>query len=167
VRCASDVGGTFTDFVFCDGERITTLKLPSTPAAPEAVVAEGLRGRHLVEHLHGTTVATNAILEGKGARTALVTTAGFEDVLVIGRQSRPSLYDLTVTKPEPLVPRELCFGLGERVGADGHVLRAPDAAELEHLVDGIRQAGVESVAISFLFSFLDPSHERLAAEALA
>ncbi len=167
MRCASDVGGTFTDFVFYDGERITTLKLSSTPAAPEAVVAEGLRGRRLVEHLHGTTVATNAILEGKGARTALVTTAGFEDMLVIGRQSRPSLYDLTVTRPEPLVPRGLCFGLGERVGADGHVLRAPDAAELERLVDGIRKAGVESVAISFLFSFLDPSHERLAAEALA
>lgn len=166
MRCASDVGGTFTDFVFVGDEGITTLKLPSTPAAPEVAVAEGLRGRDVEEHLHGTTVATNAILEGKGPRTALVTTAGFEDILIIGRQNRPSLYDLTVTRPDPPIPRELCFGLAERVGPRGEVLRAPDPRELEGIAQRIRGAGVESVAVSLLFSFLNPSHERQVAAAL-
>ena len=116
--------------------------------------------------MHGTTVATNALLERKGARTALVTTAGFEDLLELARQTRPSLYDFMQQKPPPLAPPELCFGLEERVLADGSVERAPSPDAVRRVVDAVRDAGAEAVAISLLFSFLHPEHEELVAEAL-
>src|SRR3989441_1422389 len=116
---------------------------------------------------HGTTVATNAILERKGARTAFVTTEGFEHLLLIGRQNRPSLYDLRITRPDPPIPRERCFGLRERVDAHGRVLRSPTKRDLAEVVRRVRSSGAESVAISLLFSFLHPAHEQRLAKALS
>jgi len=160
-----DVGGTFTDFVGFRGREVVTAKLPSTPNSEVAVI-EGMRDLGAAGMAHGTTVATNAILERRGARTAFVTTAGFEHLLLIGRQNRPSLYDLRVTRPPPAVPRERCFGLAERVDARGRILRAPTKRDLEELARKVRSSGAESVAVSLLFSFLRPDHERLVARAL-
>ncbi|MGI0150145.1 MAG: hydantoinase/oxoprolinase N-terminal domain-containing protein, partial [Thermoplasmata archaeon] len=133
-----DVGGTFTDFVAFRGRDVVALKVPTTKD-PASGVCDGMRslgGRNLA---HGTTVATNAILERRGARTAFVTTAGFEDLLTIGRQDRPSLYDLRVTRPEPVVPRALCFGLRERVDARGRVVLAPDRREIDRVARAVRR----------------------------
>src|SRR5437899_1165061 len=160
-----DVGGTFTDFVGFRGREVVSLKLPST-RDPSAAVVEGMRALGAVGMAHGTTVATNAILERKGARTAFVTTEGFEHLLLIGRQNRPSLYDLRVTRPPPPVPRERCFGLRERVDARGRVLRSPTRRDLEAVVRKVRSSGAESVAISLLFSFVHPAHEQRLAKAL-
>src|SRR4051812_7053739 len=130
VRAGVDTGGTFTDFVFQAEEGLRVFKVASTPADPSQAILEGLRrisemtGARLrdIEVIHGTTVGTNALLERRGAKTALVTTAGFEDALVIGRQARPSLYDLNAVRPAPLVPESLRFGVRERVAATGEVL---------------------------------------------
>src|SRR3989454_192211 len=161
-----DVGGTFTDFVGFRGRDVVSLKLPSTRDPSEAVV-EGLQALGAARMAHGTTVATNAILERKGARTAFVTTEGFEHLLLIGRQNRPSLYDLRVTRPAPPIPRERCFGLRERVDARGRVLRSPTKRDLETVARKVRSSGAESVAISLLFSFLHPAHEQRLAKALS
>ncbi len=117
--------------------------------------------------VHGTTVGTNALLQRRGARTALITTRGFEDVLAIGRQARPELYNLNAVKPPPLVADELRFGVTERVVASGEVIEPLNESELPELVDQLRRAEVESVAISLLFSFLHPEHEERIAESLA
>lgn len=162
---AVDVGGTFTDFVVRDGKAVRAFKRASSPTAPEEVLLAGLEGVEVGSLGHGTTVATNAVLEGRGARTALLTTAGFEDLLAIGRQNRPKLYDLRATRPDPLVPRDLTFGLEERVDAGGRVLR-PLEANLATLRDRLKASGVESVAVSLLFSFLHPEHEVRVQEAL-
>lgn len=161
-----DVGGTFTDFVGFRGRDVVTAKWPTTPDPQQAVI-EGMRELGAAGMAHGTTVATNAILERKGARTAFVTTAGFEHLLLIGRQNRPSLYDLRITRPPPAVPRERCFGIEERVDARGRVLQAPTMRDLEELVRKVRSSGAESVAVSLLFSFLHPAHERRVAKALS
>ena len=161
-----DVGGTFTDFVGFRGRDVVTAKFPST-TNPEQAVIRGMQDLGAAGMAHGTTVATNAILERKGARTAFVTTAGFEHLLLIGRQNRPSLYDLRITRPPPAVPRERCFGLAERVDARGRVLRAPTNRDLENLARKVRSSGAESVAVSLLFSFLHPAHERRVAKALS
>ncbi|HKW42575.1 MAG TPA: hydantoinase/oxoprolinase family protein, partial [Thermoplasmata archaeon] len=160
-----DVGGTFTDFVGFRGRSVVTAKLPSTKDPTRAVIA-GMRELGGDGMAHGTTVATNAILERRGARTAFVTTAGFEDLLTIGRQNRPSLYDLRVTRPEPPVSRDRCFGVHERVDARGRVIRKPSAAEIARVARAVRASGADSVAISFLFSFLYPRHEQLLTMAL-
>jgi N-methylhydantoinase A len=156
-----DVGGTFTDLVaVVDGELVTA-KVPSGPGS----VGTALRAAGIseVEVLaHGTTVATNALLERRGARTALVTTEGFRDVIEIGRQNRASLYDLTAHRPAPLVPRELRFTVRERMGPDGVIV----PLELGSLVEDVRAAGIEAVAVCLLFSFLHPEHERAVGEAL-
>lgn len=171
-----DIGGTFTDIVVLDPRGPRLFKFPTTPddpargvlAALGELIAEGELEPGGVERIaHGSTVATNAVLEGKLARTALVTTRGFRDVLEIGRQNRPSLYDLFFSKPRPLVPRELRLEVGERVAADGSVLEPLDRAEVEALLPVLREAKVQAVAVSFLFSFLRPDHERVAGEALA
>lgn len=168
-----DIGGTFTDFVFLqDGERsrLWTHKVASTPSNLAAAVLAGLAeasGDSTPQRvIHGSTVATNALVERKGARTALITTAGFADVLEIGRQARPALYDLFVDRPAPLVPRELRFEVDERVNARGEVLKPLDAEELEPVIAALRDAGVESVAVGLLFSFLHPAHEAQMAERL-
>lgn len=175
LRIGVDTGGTFTDFIAVWGERLISFKVPSTPQAPAQAILTGL-SRILkeldssgapLEIVHGTTVATNTLLERKGARTALVTTAGFEDVIEIGRQARPCLYNLAVERPAPLVPRHLRFGVRERIAADAKILEPLAAHQLEWLVGKLKRAGVESVAISLLFSFANPAHERTVAEAVA
>jgi N-methylhydantoinase A len=175
VRVGVDTGGTFTDFVFQTEEGLRVFKVASTPADPSEAIMEGLRriaqltGASLkeIEVIHGTTVGTNALLQRRGAKLALVTTAGFEDVLAIGRQARPALYDLNAVRPLPLVPDELRFGVRERVASSGEVLEELTERALRSLVKKLKHARVESVAISLLFSFVHPEHERRIAGALA
>jgi N-methylhydantoinase A len=169
-----DVGGTFTDAVLFDGEAVHTAKLPTTPedqslgviAAVDEVLRRAGAGAEAVESFaHGMTVGTNALLEERGARTALVATRGFSDLLEIGRQERPELYRLCTPKPAPLVAPELRFEAAERVAPQGAIepLADDEAARLAELV---RASGAESVAICLLFSYLDPAHERAIAERL-
>jgi N-methylhydantoinase A len=172
IRIGIDTGGTFTDFVVARGSRLTAFKAPSTPHNPAEAILSGI-SRVLAdavsfEIVHGTTVATNALLERRGARTALITTEGFEDVIEIGRQARPDLYNLMVTRPEPLVPRELRFGAGERTGPDGSIIEVLDEESLRNMVRLIsnHQPPVQSVALCLLFSFANPAHEQLIARAL-
>jgi N-methylhydantoinase A len=162
-----DVGGTFTDFLFWEDGRLRVHKRPSTPDDPARAVLFGLgeMAAAPAEVVHGSTVATNALLERKGARTGLLTTRGFRDVLVIGRQARPRLYDLHPTRPPPLVPDDLRLEVDERVAADGTVLKPLDAAEVERALDQLCAAGAESLAVCFLFSFLRPEHEQRVAAA--
>ncbi|HEU4758363.1 MAG TPA: hydantoinase/oxoprolinase family protein [Dehalococcoidia bacterium] len=161
-----DIGGTFTDFLLVEEGRLTVYKRPSTPDDPARGVLEGLAEMRSApgEVVHGSTVATNAIIERKGARTALITTRGFRDVLVIGRQTRPGLYDLSPQRPPPLVPDDLRLEANERLDHQGHVLQPLDPAEVELLLDDVAALGVESLAVCFLFSFINPDHERLIAK---
>ncbi len=164
-----DIGGTFTDFVLLrDGELIVH-KLLSTPEQPSNALLQGVQDLTLAmngEVIHGSTVATNALLERKGARTALVTTHGFADVIEIGRQNRPKLYDFFQTKPAPFVPPAWRFELHERLDAQGHVLNALHPAEVEAIVERLAAERIESVAVCFLFSFLNPTHEQMVKEAI-
>lgn len=171
-----DTGGTFTDFYLVLGDGTAAVyKCPSTPGDPARAVLEGL-SRMLrearralrapqIEVVHGSTVATNAIIERRGARTALITTEGFRDVLAIGRQTRPRLYDLAPRREPPLVPEELRLEASERLDRRGEALRPLDPAEVERLLERVLDAGAESLAVCFLFSFLNPTHERMVAEA--
>ncbi len=158
----ADIGGTFTDLVAVESGRLRLHKLPSTPHDPSLALLRGLEeagfggARRVV---HGSTVAINAILERKGACTAFLATRGFSDLLHLGRQTRPSLYDLFVEKPTPLVPRELCFGVTERVDSRGEVVVPLDEEEVDGLVMRLRGMGVETAAVCLLFSFLRPEHE--------
>lgn len=169
MRVGIDTGGTFTDFVAVrDDGRMETFKLRSVPANPASVILEGLErigGRP--EVVHGSTVATNALLERKGARTALVTTAGFEDAIEIGRQNRTRLYDLCPPLRPVLSARELRFGVPERSLFDGTILRVPRPSELKKLRSVLRRAEVESIAISFLHSYANPLNEQATAAALS
>lgn len=175
IRVGVDTGGTFTDFVFEAADGLKVFKVSSTPADPSRAITEGLRhisrltGARVreIEVIHGTTVGTNALLERRGARCALVTTAGFEDVLAIGRQARPALYDLNATRPAPLVQADLRFGVRERVAATGEVLLKLTERELQMLVRKLKRARVEAVAVSLLFSFIHPEHERRITRALS
>jgi N-methylhydantoinase A len=162
-----DVGGTFTDAVLFDGETVHTAKLPTTPddqsvaviGAVEEVLRRAGAGAGEVESFaHGMTVGTNALLEERGARTALVATRGFADLLEIGRQDRPELYRLCAPKPAPLIEPELRFEAAERTGPEG-VLEPLADGEPERLAAAIRAGGAESVAVCLLFSYLDPAHE--------
>jgi N-methylhydantoinase A len=163
VRLGVDVGGTFTDLVALEDGELRTAKVPSTPRdQSEGVIAAIRRAdlRHPVAAFaHGMTVATNALLERRGARTALVATEGFRDLLEIARQARPDLYDLTVAPPPPLVPRERRFTVRERMGPEG-VLRPLEEASVHEVVERLREAEVEAVAVCLLFAFLHPAHER-------
>src|SRR5580698_592486 len=150
MRIGIDAGGTFTDFVVLqDDGRITTFKMRSDPQSPAAVILEGIRraGR-IDEVVHGSTVATNALLERKGARTALITTKGFEDLLVIGRQNRPELYNLTPRIPLPLVAPSDCFGADERLAYDGAELHGLSAEECKRIARELKRSNVQAVAIS-------------------
>ncbi|HEX6303829.1 MAG TPA: hydantoinase/oxoprolinase family protein [Anaerolineales bacterium] len=175
IRAGIDIGGTFTDFVVFDPTtgQVTTFKLLSTPEDPAKAVleglnkiTEGLNNETDLQILHGSTVATNALLERKGASTALVTTQGFRDVLKIGRQNRPSLYDFRIDPPDPLVPEQLCFEVNERVDHLGQVLVPLEAAEIEGLVARLAHHEIESVAVCLLFSFLHPEHEQAISQQL-
>ncbi len=170
-----DIGGTFTDFVVYDqdAQGLVRFKLLSTPHDPSEAVLEGLsrlpgypsnmkQGRIV----HGSTVATNAVLERKGAITALVTTAGFRDILNIGRQDRPDLYDPVPRIPDPLVPSQRCFEITERMDHEGRVVVPLQEEEVDALVTQFKDQRVESVAVSFLFSFINSSHEHWVATRL-
>ncbi|TVR19864.1 MAG: hydantoinase/oxoprolinase family protein [Anaerolineaceae bacterium] len=160
-----DIGGTFTDLVRVEDGELVIHKLPSTPRNPAAALLEGVRrlagDRPLERVAHGSTVATNAILERKGAKTAFITTQGFRDLLFIGRQNRPSLYALHPQLPPPLIPRRLCYEVPERLDHRGDVLTALDVAVLDAVLDDIQAQGVESLAVCLLYSYVNPTHERL------
>jgi len=175
IRVGVDTGGTFTDFVFEVRNQVKVFKLPSTPSDPSTAIVAGLnRIAELtrakltdIEVVHGTTVGTNALLQRRGARTALITTSGFEDVLAIGRQARPELYNLDAVRPPPLVPDNLRFGVRERVAASGEVLEALEQDQLDALIAELKTERVESIAISLLFSFVHPEHESRIAQSLS
>jgi N-methylhydantoinase A len=166
-----DTGGTFTDFVALDAVTgdLRALKVPSVPADPAQAVLHGLGRlgeRHQVapgaveRFIFGTTVATNAILERKGARTALVATRGTRDVIEIQRQWRHRLFDLGLRKPEPLVPRRWRLEADERLAADGSTVTPLGEEEAERVAAAVADLGVEAVAVTLLFSFLSPGHEQ-------
>ncbi|MFQ5895365.1 MAG: hydantoinase/oxoprolinase N-terminal domain-containing protein, partial [Nitrospinota bacterium] len=175
-RIGADIGGTFTDLVFCRGDgSIRVRKLPSSPedyARPvlEAVGAflaeERLGGEAVSELVHGTTVATNAILQRAGARTGLLTTRGFRDVLEIRRVRLPKLYDLTWEKPPPLVPRRLRLEVDERLDARGQVIRPLSEGSAQEAIRELSAQGVESVAVCFLHAYANDAHERRLEELL-
>ncbi len=176
IRIAADIGGTFTDITATlpDGT-IATHKVLSTPGDYAAAVVDGVRdllkargvkGGEVTEVLHACTVATNAILEGKGAKTALITTRGFRDVLELRRVRVPKLYDPLWVKPAPLVPRNLRFEVTERLNPDGSVLTPLDEKDLDRIIAEIKKAKVEAIAVCFLHSYANPDHERRVGEKL-
>ena len=169
-RLGVDVGGTFTDLVATVDGEVLTAKVPSTPADQSVGVMASIRASELppegvAAFAHGMTVATNALLERRGARTALVTTEGFRDALEIGRQNRPSLYDLAQDRPPALIPRDLRFTVRERAGPEGELVPL-DETSVEEAVRALTAAAVEAVAVCLLFAFLHPAHERRVGEIL-
>ena len=164
-----DIGGTFTDLAAWEEGRVRIYKLPSSPERPDSAFFRGLEEGGMEEAegvVHGSTVAINALLERKGARTAFVTTNGFSDMLTIGRQVRPRLYDLMVEKEPPLIPPELCLGVKERVGPRGEILEALSEEEARRAAELLRERGAEAVAVCLLFSFEHPRHEEMMGEVL-
>jgi N-methylhydantoinase A len=168
-RLAIDVGGTFTDVVIDAGGRQWTSKVLTTPAAPECGIMVGveaaLAGAHLRPNdvgfiIHGTTLATNALIERKGARTALMTTSGFRDTIELGTESRFDQYDVNLVKQPPLVPRNWRIPIAERVAADGEILRPLDEAAVLDVISRLRAESIESVAVAFLHSYVQPMHEQ-------
>lgn len=164
-----DTGGTFTDCVWVENGHIRTLKVFSTPADPSQAIVQALEKIGVRDELvlfHGTTVGTNALLERKGARVALVTTRGFEDAIEIGRQQRGKLYDLNWERRRALVDEERRFGVDERTDSGGRILTAPRADALSRLREDINKSGAEAIAICLLFCFANPGNESAVAEAL-
>lgn len=170
MRVAIDTGGTFTDCVYLSDGQLKALKVFSTPADPSLAVLACLRQiceNESLEVRHGTTVGTNTMLEMTGARVGFVTTEGFEDTIAIGRQARAELYNWFAPAPVCLVPKELRFGLPERISAEGEILRIPSARELDGLVEQLRAAGAEAVAVSLLFCFESAENEKRVEAALS
>ena len=170
LRIAIDTGGTFTDCVWFDRGRLRMLKVFSTPDDPSRAIVEALEKIGCLDSLtllHGTTVGTNTILQRKGARVALVTTAGFEDVIEIGRQARPKLYDFFFDRIQPLVSADLRFGVDERTSSDGEILQQPPLRDLLDLKSRVLEKQPEAIAISLLFSFANPKNENLVAATLS
>ncbi|MCZ6538259.1 MAG: hydantoinase/oxoprolinase family protein [Chloroflexi bacterium] len=177
-RIGVDIGGTFTDGTLVDSStgRVTSSKVLSTPSDPAAAFISAVQkllemddgiAPGAIEHVvHATTVATNAIIEGKTAKTAFITTEGFRDMLEIARQIRPSLYDLQFEKPRPLVPRQLCFEVPERLDAKGQVVTPLDDKAVAEVVERIAESGVEAVAVCLLHSYRNPEHEQRVGKAL-
>ncbi|TPW29176.1 hydantoinase/oxoprolinase family protein [Martelella alba] len=172
LRLAIDIGGTFTDVVL-EADALTSLKVLTTPDAPERAAIDGgaaLLARNELDFdaigtvIHGTTLATNALIERRGAKTALVTTRGFRDILEMAYERRFDQYDTDIQLPEPLVPRELRLTVSERIDAHGNVLSAPDEAEIDAIAEVLRKEKVEAVAIGFLHSTVNSSHEHQVAE---
>ncbi len=169
-RIGVDTGGTFTDLVMLGESGVVIGKVRSTPDDPSRAILAGI-GEITVSHgemdvVHGSTVATNAVLERKGARVALLTTAGFEDVVRIGRQTRPELYNLMMRARAPIVEPELTFGIAERLAADGSVLQAVQKAEIEKLASHLHRTGITVVAVCLLHSYRNPAHEETVARVL-
>jgi N-methylhydantoinase A/oxoprolinase/acetone carboxylase beta subunit len=167
-RIGIDTGGTFTDFVFFDGETLQSLKLPSTPANPALSILEGLEAveGHDVDVVHGTTVSTNAFLQKKMAKSAFLCTRGFEHILYIGRQNRTELFSLQAKKPNPLVSLPLCFGVAERTLKDGSVSQELETAEIRQIGEVLKSKNVQAVGILFLHSYCNPQNEQRAATIL-
>ena len=168
-RLAFDIGGTFTDFVYEDDETVHILKVPTTPKDPAQGVLDGLARleastslitANLDTVLHATTVATNAIIERKGGRTALITTEGFRDILIIGRQKRYETYDLYMAKPAPLLQRRDIFEVSERTGFDGERVIPLDMGSVDAAIDRVKDGQYDAVAVALLHSYADPAHER-------
>lgn len=162
MRVGVDVGGTFTDFVVWEEEGLQLYKQPSTPTDPERAILQGIEALQLPQHfllLHGTTVGTNTVLEGKGARTAFLTTTGFRDLLFLGRQSRRELYALCPNPIPTLAERSLCAEVPERISAEGEVLQPLDMSSLPSLMRQWKRQGVQSVAVCLLFAYAYPEHE--------
>ena len=168
-RVAVDTGGTFTDCVWVQNGKVQMLKVFSTPEDPSIAIADAIAqigaNAELVL-LHGTTVGTNTVLQRKGARIALVTTRGFEDAIEIGRQARPKLYDFFFDRVEPLVSRDMRYGVDERIDSIGTVLRAPTSAELDGMVEVLEIARPQAIAVCLLFSFVNSKNEKAVAAAL-
>ena len=166
MRVGIEVGGTFTDLVMSDGKNIKTAKVPSTPASPDegamlAIKAAGLKLDEISELIHGSTVATNAVLERKGGRVCFFVTQGTKDLLLIQRHDRRAIYDLQYQKPSPVVPRHHTYEINERIAADGKIVTDLDSEVTSNLVkDILEQENFDSVAICFLHSYLNPIHER-------
>ena len=169
IRVAFDIGGTFTDFVLRDGDNSHFLKVPSNPDDPGLAVREGLdtllsragvTADAVDDVLHATTVATNAVLERKGAATGLITTEGFRDVLIIGRQKRYETYDLYMEKPEPLVSRRNIHEVTERTNFEGAVVIPLDEGSIERAIDALLASGRETVAVALLHAYANPAHEQ-------
>jgi N-methylhydantoinase A len=172
LKLGIDTGGTFTDFFLHDGEKIRTLKVPSTPQDPSRVIIDGLARLFSIlpdslEIIHGSTVATNAFLERKGARTVLITTLGFEDILFIGRQNRPRLYDLFIERPVEIIPHSRVIGVQERVLFDGTAQKPLGKTVGRRLRRLCRRLGAESVVVCLLHSYANDCHERRIKEELA
>lgn len=165
-----DTGGTFTDFVLFDGKAITTHKVLSTPAAPEKAILQGIDelGLHgsKIQMIHGSTVATNAVLEGKGVKVVYVANEGLKDVILIGRQARAELYNLQPKPVKTLIDAENCVEVSSRLSADGKALTVMTDENLQSLVKQIHQLKPDAVAINLLFSYLDSSEEKRIEEAL-
>jgi N-methylhydantoinase A len=175
IRIGIDIGGTFTDFVIFHPEtkKLQTFKILSTPDDPSTALLEGLKligitaeTQQSINIIHGSTVATNALLERSGARTALITTRGFKDVIQIGRQNRPFLYDLSGKMPKPLIPEEYRYEVTERVDYQGEILQPLDSQEIDQLVPILHHEEIASISICLLFSFLHPQHEAIIADRL-
>ena len=169
-RLGVDIGGTFTDVVLDVAGARHSAKVLTTYFAPEEAIVEGLHRvcakagiapSSLTQIIHGTTLATNALIERRGAKTALITTQGFRDVIEMRSESRFEQYDLNLTLPEPLLPRNRRYTVAERIGARGDVLLALDRAEVDSLCDTLREAGYQSIAVGLLHSYANPAHERL------
>lgn len=175
-RLGVDIGGTFTDVVLEIGTDRHSTKVLTTYSAPEDAIVEGIHrvclkagiaASAITQIIHGTTLATNALIERRGAKTALITTKGFRDVIEMRTESRFEQYDLNLTLPEPLLPRNRRYVVSERMGARGDVLIALHRSEVEALADTLKEAGYESVAVGLLHSYVNAAHERLIAEVLA
>ena len=176
IRMGVDIGGTFTDVVLEVGAQQYSTKVLTTYLAPEDAIITGLKQvcdqadikpASIQQIIHGTTLATNALIERRGARTAFITTHGFRDVIEMRSESRFEQYDLNLTLPEPLLPRQRRYTVKERIGAGGDVLISLQRSEVEALVEQIEPAGYESVAVGLMHSYLNDSHEKMVREVLA
>ncbi|NNF77690.1 MAG: hydantoinase/oxoprolinase family protein, partial [Rhizobiales bacterium] len=168
VRLGVDIGGTFTDVVLENHGELTSVKVLTTNDAPERAILDGINqvcsdanvaASEISSIIHGTTLATNALIERSGAKTALITTKGFRDVIEMRTESRFEQYDLNLKLPDALIAREHRYVLDERIGASGQVLKQLDAAEIETLAKTIKAGGYESLAVGLIHSYLNPAHE--------
>ncbi len=175
VRMGVDIGGTFTDVVLEAAGQSFSAKVLTTPRAPEDAILQGMHQvctkagvapSSITQIIHGTTLATNALIERRGAKTALITTKGFRDVIEMRTESRFEQYDLNLTLPQPLLPRHMRYTLAERIDAKGNVLIPVDRDEIDRLVDQIARAGYQSVAVGMIHSYLNDSHEKMVRRAL-
>ena len=175
IRLGVDIGGTFTDVVLEYGTVLFSAKVLTTYRTPEDAIIEGMQRvchesgiepSQISQIIHGTTLATNALIERRGAKTALITTDGFRDVIEMRTESRFEQYDLNLTLPKPLLPRNFRYTIKERVQADGQVLKPLKRPEIESLVDQIKSAGFESIAVGLLHSYVNDAHELLIAAVL-